>query len=129
MLKMRVAINALSMVLFAGLTSAGGIEDAAPKKNIYVESRMDWPMDSDFLKGLQLGAYIAEDDEDEEPIQCPPVKVPNFMSWIEYLEPAKIALLKYANEGKEIPEIDLFTDSIERVFKIWKVFDTDYEGD
>ena len=48
---------------------------------------------------------------------------------MEYLEPAKIAILKYANSGNDIPELDLFTNSIERVFRIWKVFDDDYEGD
>ena len=127
---MRIAISALSMFLLAEHTNTYGhvIKNEAALTNIYVENHQDWPMDSDFLKGLQLGAYVAEDDEDEEPIKCPAVKVPNFMSWIEYMEPAKVALLKYANDGKEIPELDLFTDSIERVFKIWKVFDNDYEG-
>ena len=120
---------ALGVSLLAGLTNAANSIETAKYKNIYVESHMDWPMDSDFLRGLQMGAYLIEDEEDEEPIKCPQVKVPGFMSWIEYAEPAKVALLKYANNGEPMPELDLFTDSIERLFTIWKVFDDDYEGD
>ena len=63
------------------------------------------------MKGVQMGAFLEEDEEDDE-FKCPPVPVPGIMSWIEKAEPAKVALLQYANEGKAIPELDMFIDSI-----------------
>ena len=61
---------------------------------------------------------------------CPEVDTPSFLSWIEYAEPAKVALLQYANNGEPIPEIDMLMNSLQGVFKIYMVFDDEkYQGD
>ena len=116
------------MRLVTTITAAGLAAVVAGKSNTYVEYHQAWPWDPDFTRGIQMGAFIDEDGEEDE-FNCPIVPTPGFMSWIDYAEPAKVALLSYANEGKPIPEIDIFIDSITRVFKIWKVFDKSYEAD
>ena len=85
-------------------------------------------MDPDFLRGVQMGAFMEEDGEEDE-FKCPVVPTPNILSWIDKAEPAKVALLQYANEGKPIPEIDMAVESFTRIFKIWTIFDKKYEAD
>ena len=66
-----------------------------------------------------MGLFIdVEDDDGEDNMGCPEVNIPSFFSWLEYVEPAKVVLLQYANNGEPIPEIDILINSLEGVFKI-----------
>ena len=118
------------MRLATTIAAAGLVAVVAGKKkeNIFVQHHEPWPMDPDFMRGVQMGAFIVEEGDEDE-FKCPKVPTPGFLSWIDYAEPAKVALLQYANEGNPIPELDMLQDSITRVFKIWKVFDKNYEAD
>ena len=77
-----------------------------------------------------MGAFIEEDGDEDDNLGCPDVETPGFLTWIDYVEPAKTALLQYANNGEPIPEMDLMLNSMQGIFKMYTVFNKDdYKGD
>ena len=70
------------MRLVTTIAAAGLVAVVAGKReNKYVEYHQPWPMDQDFMRGVQMGAYLEEEGEEDE-FKCPVVPTPNFMSWI-----------------------------------------------
>ena len=55
------------MRLATTIAAAGLVAVVAGKKkeNLFVEHHEPWPMDPDFMRGVQMGAFIEEDGDED----------------------------------------------------------------